>query len=95
MLGHRPPGKDVGASENIVVLCRPRLKVCWLELRFSNPLPVDAINLLVQQFTRFYILEMLGGMLFTGKFGERALSRIYNFSIQSIMERILAGIVQH
>ena len=69
LLGHRPLGKDVGVSENIAVLCRPRLKVCWLESWFSNLLPIDATNLLVQQFTRFYILEMLGGMLFMDKSG--------------------------
>ncbi|XP_075654956.1 serine/threonine-protein phosphatase 7 long form homolog [Castanea sativa] len=47
LLGHRLPGKDVGASNNIAVLCGLR------------------------QYAQFYILEMLGSMLFMDKSGER------------------------
>ena len=71
LLGHRSPNKAIGASENIAMLCRPRVKVCWLESQFSDPIPADAIDLLMQQYVRFYILEMLGGMLFIDKSGER------------------------
>jgi len=71
LLGYRPPGRDVDATENTAMLCGPRLKACSLESQFSNPFLANATNLLVQQYTRFYILEMLGGMLFMDKFGER------------------------
>ena len=45
----------------------PRVKAKWLEDQFRNPLLVDAPNALVQQYARFYILGMLGGMLFMDK----------------------------
>ena len=48
-----------------------RVKAQWLEERFSNPLPADVVEVLVQQYAQFYILEMLGGMLFMDKSGER------------------------
>ena len=48
----------------------PRVKAKWLEERFSNPLPADALEVLVQQYARFYILGMLGGTLFIDKSGE-------------------------
>ena len=70
LLGHRPPGKDVGSSNTTAVLCGPRVKACWLESQFSNLVPADTTNLLVQQYAQFYILEMLGGMLFMDKSGE-------------------------
>ena len=71
-----------------------RAKAKWLEERFSNPLLADAIEVLVQQYARFYILEMLGGMLFMDKSGEWV-SCICNFSIQSATKRIIVGVVQH
>ncbi|KAK7824515.1 serine/threonine-protein phosphatase 7 long form like protein [Quercus suber] len=40
-------------------------------LRQRNPLPADASEELVQQYARFYILEMLAGILFMDKSGER------------------------
>ena len=49
----------------------PRVKAKWLEDRFPNPLPVDAPDALVQQYARFYIVEMLGGRLFMDKGGDR------------------------
>ena len=49
----------------------PRVKAKWLEERISNPLPADAPEVLVQQYARFYILKMLGGMLFMDKSSER------------------------
>ena len=71
LLGHRPSGKDVGVNENMAVLCGARLRASWLESRFSNPFSANATDLIVQWYTRFYILEMLGGMLFMDKSGER------------------------
>ena len=47
LLGHRPSGKDVDAGNNIAVLCGLRVKACWLESQFSNPLSANATNLLV------------------------------------------------
>ena len=72
-LGHRPPGKDVDASNNTAVLCGLRVKARWLESQFSNLVSVDTTDLLVQQYAQFYILEMLGGMLFMDKSGEQLL----------------------
>ncbi|KAK9998528.1 hypothetical protein SO802_018131 [Lithocarpus litseifolius] len=37
----------------------PRVKAKWLEEQFSNPLRADTTDVLVQQYARFYILEML------------------------------------
>ena len=48
LLCHRPSGIDVGANENMAVLCGARLKVSWPKSRFSNPLPANATNLLMQ-----------------------------------------------
>ena len=48
LLGHRPPGRDVGASENTAVLCGARLRASWLESWFSNPLSASTIGLLMQ-----------------------------------------------
>ena len=48
-----------------------RVKAKWVEERFSNPLLANATKVLVQQYARFYILGMLGGMLFMDKFGEQ------------------------
>ena len=70
LLGHRPPNREVGASKNTAVMERPRVKSKWLKERFSSPLPADATEVLVQQYARFYILGMLGGMLFMDKSGE-------------------------
>ncbi|XP_065635837.1 serine/threonine-protein phosphatase 7 long form homolog [Quercus suber] len=71
MLGHIPPGRDVGdRRKNVAVIERLRVKAKWLEDRFSNPLPADATEQLLQQYARFYILEMLGGTLFMDKSGE-------------------------
>ncbi|KAK9983893.1 hypothetical protein SO802_033418 [Lithocarpus litseifolius] len=71
LLGHRPPNKEVSASKNIAVMERPRVKVRWLEERFSNPLPANTTEVLVQQYAWCYILEMLGGMLFMDKSSEQ------------------------
>lgn len=71
MLGHRLPDKQVGASKNTAMMEGPRVKAKWLEEWFSNPLPTNATEVLVQQYARFYILGMLGGMLFMDKSGER------------------------
>ena len=53
----------------------PRVKAQWLEDRFTNRLPVDAPDALVQQYARFYIVEMLGGRLFMDKGGDRISDR--------------------
>uniref|UniRef100_A0A7N2LQZ5 Pentatricopeptide repeat-containing protein n=1 Tax=Quercus lobata TaxID=97700 RepID=A0A7N2LQZ5_QUELO len=71
LLGHRPSGKDVGINENMAVLCGARLRASWLESWFSNPFSANATDLIVQWYTWFYILEMLGGMLFMDKSSER------------------------
>nr|XP_023892649.1 serine/threonine-protein phosphatase 7 long form homolog [Quercus suber] len=43
MLGHNPPGRDVGdRCKNTTVIEGPRVKAKWLEDRFSNPLPANA-----------------------------------------------------
>ena len=49
----------------------PRVKATWLEEQFSNPFLADAIEVLVQQYARFYILGMLGGTLFMDKSGDQ------------------------
>ncbi|XP_030970697.1 serine/threonine-protein phosphatase 7 long form homolog [Quercus lobata] len=64
LLRHRLPNRQVGAGKNTVVMEGPRVKAKWLEERSSNPLPADATEVLVQQYARFYILGMLGSMLF-------------------------------
>ena len=71
LLGHRPPSRELGRNKNTAVMEGPRVKAQWLEERFSNPLPADAPEVLVQQYARFYILKMLGGMLFMDKSSER------------------------
>ncbi|KAK7844886.1 serine/threonine-protein phosphatase 7 long form like protein [Quercus suber] len=55
-----------------VLTCRHREKGL-LEGLFEggDPLPADASEELVQQYARFYILEMLAGILFMDKSGER------------------------
>ena len=50
LLGHRPPNREVDANKNTAMMEGPRVKAKWLEERFSNPLPVDAIEVLVQQY---------------------------------------------
>ena len=71
LLGHRPPNRQVSADKNIAAMEGPRVKAHWLKERFSNPLPVDATEVLMQQYALFYILGMLGGMLFMDKSGKR------------------------
>nr|XP_023927527.1 serine/threonine-protein phosphatase 7 long form homolog [Quercus suber] len=73
MLGHRPPRglRGVTVFKNTGVMEGPRIKAKWLEDRFRDPLPADASEELVQQYARFYILEMLAGILFMDKSGER------------------------
>ncbi|KAK9996471.1 hypothetical protein SO802_021157 [Lithocarpus litseifolius] len=70
LLGHRPLAKEPGANDNTTVLCGARLKTSWLESQFSDPLPADAIDLQVQRYARYYILQLLGGMLFMDKSSE-------------------------
>ena len=70
-LGCRPPDRQVGGNKNTAVMEGPRVKAKWLEDRFPNPLPVDAPDAVVQQYARFYIVEMLGGRLFMDKGGDR------------------------
>ena len=71
LLGHRPPNREVGAGKNTVVMEGPRVKSKWLKEQFRNPFPANTTEVLVQQYARFYILEMLGGMLFMDKSSER------------------------
>ncbi|KAL0009307.1 hypothetical protein SO802_010809 [Lithocarpus litseifolius] len=71
LLGHRPPDRVVGRGPNTAVMEGPRVKAKWLEEQFTNPLPADATKVRVQQHARFYILEMLAGILFMDKSGER------------------------
>lgn len=70
-LGCRPPDRQLGGNKNTAVMEGPRVKAKWLEDRFPNPLPVDAPDAVVQQYARFYIVEMLGGRLFMDKGGDR------------------------
>ena len=67
LLGHRPPTKEPSANNNTAVLCGARLKVSGFESQFSDPFPTDVTNLQVQQYTPYYILQLLGGMLFMDK----------------------------
>ena len=67
LLGHRLPDKELSGNKNTAVMEGARVKAKWLEDRFSNPLLVNAPKELVQQYARFYILEMLGGTLFMDK----------------------------
>ncbi|KAK9992258.1 hypothetical protein SO802_027243 [Lithocarpus litseifolius] len=71
LLGHRPPDRVVGRGPNTAVMEGPRVKAKWLEEQFTNPLPADATEVRVQQYARFYILEMLASILFMDKSGER------------------------
>ena len=71
LLGHRPPNKQVDASKNTAVMEGPKVKAKWLDERFSNPFLADAIEVLVHQYARFYILGMLGDMLLMDKSGKR------------------------
>ena len=70
-LGHRPPDRQLGGSKSTAVMEGPRVKAKWLEDQFRNPLPVDALDALVQKYARFYKVEMLGGTLFMDKGGDR------------------------
>ncbi|XP_030941559.1 serine/threonine-protein phosphatase 7 long form homolog [Quercus lobata] len=79
LLGHRPPEREPGHNKNTGLMEGPRVKAKWLEDRFSNPLPVDAPEELVQKYARFYIVEMLGGTLFMDKSGERISIRYLQF----------------
>ena len=47
LLGHRLLNRQVGVGKNTVVMEGPRVKAKWLEEQFSNPLPADAIEVLV------------------------------------------------
>ena len=47
------------------------VKAKWLDERFSDPLPADTNEVFLQQYAQFYILGMLGGMLFMDKSSER------------------------
>ncbi|KAK9992927.1 hypothetical protein SO802_022630 [Lithocarpus litseifolius] len=71
LLGHLPPDRVLGRGANTAVLEGARVKAKWLEDQFRNPLPADATDVRVQQYARFYILEMLAGTLFMDKSGER------------------------
>ena len=69
-LGCRPLNREVDVTKNTIAMEGPRVKASQLEQRFSNLLSADATKVLMQQYARFYILEMLGGMLFMDKSGE-------------------------
>ncbi|KAL0012595.1 hypothetical protein SO802_007703 [Lithocarpus litseifolius] len=71
LLGHRPLDRELGGNRNTAVMEGPRVKAKWLEAQFRNPLPADATEMRIQQYARFYILEMLAGILFMDKSGER------------------------
>ncbi|KAK9987571.1 hypothetical protein SO802_027810 [Lithocarpus litseifolius] len=62
LLGHRPPDRVVGRGSNTAVMEGPRVKGKWLEEQFTNPLPANATEVRVQQYARFYILEMLAAL---------------------------------
>ena len=79
LLGHRPSNRQVGAGKNTAMMEGLGVKAKWLEERFSNPFLADATEVLVQQYARFYILEMLGGILFMDKFGEQHLIMYLQF----------------
>jgi len=51
----------------MAVLYGTRLKLCWLETMFNDLLPTNATSLQMQQYYRYYIQEMLGGMVFMDK----------------------------
>ena len=61
------------------VLYKTRLKLCWLKTMFNDPLPADATSLQVQQYSWYYILEMLGGMVFMDKSGDQILVMYLQF----------------
>ena len=44
LLGHRPPKRELGRNKNTGVMEGSRVKAKWLEDRFSNPLPVNALE---------------------------------------------------
>ena len=46
---------------------------------FNDPLPADATSLQVQQYSWYYILEMLGGMVFMDKSGDQILVMYLQF----------------
>ena len=53
LLGHRLLNREVSAGKNTAAMEGSRVKARWLEERFSNPLSIDAIEVLVQQYARF------------------------------------------
>ena len=67
LLRYKLSNRQVCASKNTVVMEGPRVKAKWLKKRFSNPFSTDTTEMLVQQYAWFYILGMLGGMLFMDK----------------------------
>ena len=70
LLGHRPLNREVDVTKNTTTMEGPKVKASQLEQRFSNLFSADATKVLVQQYARFYILGMLGGILFMDKSGE-------------------------
>ena len=70
LLGHRLPNREVSVGKNTTMLEGPKVKAKWLEKRFSNLLLANATEVLVQQYAQFYILGMLGGMMFMDKSSE-------------------------
>ena len=73
----------------------PRVKATWLEEQFSNPFLVDATEVLVQQYARFYILGCWVVRCLWTSLANGSQLCICNFSIQSAIERIIVGVVQH
>ena len=43
-----------------------RLTMSWLAMKFTT-LPLDADDVVVQRYTRAYILQLIGGCLFVNK----------------------------
>ena len=71
LLGVTPPPSIPKPNQNKSVLDGSRIKLKWLADHFRAPLPENASENLVQQYARYYILELLGGSLFMDTSGGR------------------------
>ena len=64
LLGVKPPAPIPKPNQNKSVLDGTRIKSKWLADLFRAPLTENASEDLVQQYARYYFLELLGGSLF-------------------------------
>lgn len=71
LLGVKPPAPVPKPNQNKSVLDGTRIKSKWLADHFRAPLLENASEDLVQQYARYYLLELLSGSLFMDTSGGR------------------------